>query len=367
MVNNTVVRDLKKQKQDATCDENLMHFTLKVICFAGFIPYEKICNTPRKLKLYHAYQITLYILYCPIFFSQVAKLLYKLEDLQVAMETIIHIVMGVGAYIVPFFINWNEACKIMCKIHMSMPTESTIQTDKKKMEILRETQRKCKFRVLFIIILGEALLCCDLYDIFILHFVERIVGVEHKYKRNPDAANMLESLLLEKYPFSCWTPFDEKSTTVHLATYIYTIFPVLAMGLKGGAMLSIIDATMTYVSLQFQFVKMSLEDLSNVEDSDNQIEQITYSTLEEQHMCEELNYRSFKVPARDGGSFQSPSQAKVPEYWNIHLYRDKSINTADCVKDKEHKKGSDRLHSDNKLLPEDCLLNIIKDHQEAIR
>jgi hypothetical protein len=112
---------------------------------------------------------------------------------------------------------------------------------------------------------------------------------------------------------------------------------------------------------------MSLEDLSNVEDSDNQIQQITYSTLEERHMCEDLNYRSFKVHARDGGSFQSPSQAKVPECWSIHLCRDKSINTADCVKDKGHKKGSDRLHSDNKSLPEDCLLNIIKDHQEAIR
>ena len=367
MVNNTVVRDLKEQKQDATCDENLMHFTLKVLCFAGIIPYEKICNTPRKLKLYHAYQITLYILYCPIFFSQVAKLLYKLEDLQVAMENISHILMGVATYVVPFFIDWNEACQIICKTHMSMPTESTIQSDKKKMEVLRETQRKCKFRLLFIIILGEALLFCDLYDIFILRFVESIVGVEHKYKRNPDAANMFESLLLEKYPFSCWTPFDEKSTTVHLATYIYTIFPVLPMGLKGGALLSIADATMTYVSLQFQFVKMSLVDLSNVEDSDNQIEQITYSTLEEQHMCEELNYRNFKVPARDGGSFQSPSQAKVPECWNIHLYRDKSINAADCVKDKGHKKVSDRLHSDNKLLPEDCLLNIIKNHQEAIR
>lgn len=199
MVNNTVVRDLKEQKQDATCDENLMHFTLKLLCFAGFIPYEKICNTPRKLKLYHAYQITLYILYCPILFSQVAKLLYKSGDLQVAMETITHIVFIVVAYVVPFFINWNEACKIICKTHMSMPTESTIQTDENKMESLRETHRKCKFRLLFIIILGEALLFCDLYDIFILHFMESIVGVEHKYKRNPDAANMYESLLLEKY------------------------------------------------------------------------------------------------------------------------------------------------------------------------
>jgi hypothetical protein len=36
-------------------------------------------------------------------------------------------------------------------------------------------------------ILGTVLMFCDLYDIFILHFVENIVGVEHKYKRIPNA------------------------------------------------------------------------------------------------------------------------------------------------------------------------------------
>jgi hypothetical protein len=64
-------------------------------------------------------------------------------------------------------------------------------------------------------ILGIVLIFCDLYYIFILHFLENIVGVEHKYQRNPNAANVYESLLLEKYPFSCWTPFGEKSVTAH--------------------------------------------------------------------------------------------------------------------------------------------------------
>jgi len=69
---------------------------------------------------------------------------------------------------------------------------------------------KMKHTWLFVTILGEVLAFYDLYDIFILHFLENIVGVEHKYKRNLNAANMFESLLLEKCPFSCCTPFDKK-------------------------------------------------------------------------------------------------------------------------------------------------------------
>jgi hypothetical protein len=210
------------------------------------------------------------------------------------------------------------------------------------------------------------LLCCDLFDIFILHFLEHIVGVEHKYKRNPEAANMYESLLLEKYPFSCWTPSDEKSSTVHLAIYVLAIISVLAGALKAAATVSAFTGTATYLSLQFHFVKKSLEDLSSMEDSDSPIEQNTFSTPEEQHACEGLNYRNVIVPATYGGSLQSPSQAKLLECWNTHLHRDKTISTADHVNGKEHKKRSDRLSADNTLLPEDCLLNIIKDHQEAI-
>ena len=90
MVNNIVVGYLKVQKQDVSGDECFLHLGLKTLCFAGFFPYEKICNTPSKLKLYHAYQITLYVLYCPILFSQIVKFYMMYEDLQVAIETITH-------------------------------------------------------------------------------------------------------------------------------------------------------------------------------------------------------------------------------------------------------------------------------------
>jgi len=44
--------------------------------------------------------------------------------------------------------------------------------------------------------LGVVLVFCEFYDIFILLFVENIVGVEHKYEKNPNAANIYESSLL---------------------------------------------------------------------------------------------------------------------------------------------------------------------------
>jgi hypothetical protein len=367
MVNNTVVQYLKERTQGASWDENVMHFNLKMLCFAGLFPYEKICNTPSKLKLYHAYQITLYILYSPILFSQFVKLYLTSENLHVTIETITHIVMGFAAYIVLAFINWNEIYKVIWKIDMTMPTKRTTQIDTKTKEILSETQQKCKSTALFVTILGTILLLCDLYDIFILHFVENIVGVEHKYQRNPNAANIYESLLLEKYPFSCWTPFDVKSVTMHLAIYIYTAIPVLMMALKGGSVASVLIGTLIYTSLQFKFVNKSLEDVSNMEDSDSSpTEQNTFSTLDEQHTCEEFNYRSSQVSAADGESFQTPSQEQIPESCNIQKYRDTGITTAHCVVDQEYKEGSDRLPSDNKSSPEDCVKTIIKNHQEAL-
>ena len=222
MVNNTVVRYLKKQKQDVSCDENILDFDLKVLCFAGFFPYEKICNTPSKLKLYHAYQIILQVLYCPILISQFVKLYLISEDLQLAIETLTHIVMGFTVHFIVPFMNWKEVCKLISKIDVLMQNKLLTPNDRKMREILRETRQKCKLTSLFVTILGIVLIFCDLYDIFILHFVENVVGVEHKYKKNPNAANMYESLLLEKYPFSCWTPFNEKSIMAHLVIYIYT-------------------------------------------------------------------------------------------------------------------------------------------------
>jgi hypothetical protein len=204
MVNNTVVRYFKEQKQDASCDEHLMHFSLKVICLAGVFPYDNICNTPSKLKLYRAYQVTLYVLYCPILFSQFVKLYLTYGELHVVIETITHIVIGAGPYIIVASMNWNEIYKMTCKVDKSMTIIRKIQSDSKTTEILRESRQIYKFASLFVIILGTCLILSDLYDIFILHFVEDIVGVEHKYKKNPNAANIYESLLLEKYPFSCW-------------------------------------------------------------------------------------------------------------------------------------------------------------------
>ena len=367
MVNNTAVQYFKEHKQDASCDENVLHFSLKMLCLAGVFPYEKICNTPNKLKLYRAYQITLYVLYFPILFSQFVKLYFTYRDLHVVIETITHIAFGVCVYIITPSINWNEAYKNICKLDMSIATKTIAQNDSKTTEILIESRQKYKFTSLFVIILGVVLAVCDLYDIFILHFVENIVGVEHKYKKNPNADNIYESLLLEKYPFSCWIPFDEKSVMAHLAIYIYTAIPVLIVALNVGSVTSVLIGILIYTSLQFKFVSKSLEDLSNVDDSgSSQTEQNTFSTVEEQHTCEEFNYRNCQVYATDRELFQTPSQAQIPECYNIHKYRDTSITTGHCVKDQEHKEVSDRLLSDNKSSPEECVKTIIKNHQVAI-
>ena len=295
------------------------------------------------------------------------KLYLAYEELQIVIETITHILIGVVMYIIVSSINWNEVYKMICKLDMSMTTKRINLNGSMTTEILRESQQKYKFTSLFVFILATSLLLSDLYDIFILHFVESVVGVEHKYKKNPNASNVYESLLLEKYPFSCWTPFDEKSVTAHLAVYIYTAIPVLMIALKAASSTSAVIGTLIYTSLQFKFVSKSLEDLSNMERFDSsQTEQSTFSTVEEQHTSEEFNYRACQVYATDRESFQIPSEAQIPECCNMHQCRDTSITTAHCVKDQEHREGSDRLLSENKLSPEDCIKTIIKNHQEAI-
>jgi hypothetical protein len=123
---NTDVKNVT-EKQDATCDEHLLNFDFKALCFAGLYPYEKICNTLRKLKLYRAYQITLYVLYCPILFSQIEKLHLPSADLQVAIETITHIVIGFSPCSITHFTNWNEVYKLICKIDMSMQNKRSTQ------------------------------------------------------------------------------------------------------------------------------------------------------------------------------------------------------------------------------------------------
>jgi hypothetical protein len=106
MVKNAVVQYLKEKEQHVSGYENIFYFSLKAICFAGFFPYEKICNTPRNLKLYRAYHIIVYIIYCPILFSQIVKLYLITADLQQTTETVTHIVIGVGPHFVPIVINW---------------------------------------------------------------------------------------------------------------------------------------------------------------------------------------------------------------------------------------------------------------------
>jgi hypothetical protein len=83
-------------------------------------------------------------------------------------------------------------------------------------------------------------------------------------------------------------------------------------------------------------------------------------------MCEESNYRNVQVSATDGESFQTPSQVQIPECSNKPKCKDSSISTANCVKDQEHKTDSDRLPSDNKSSPEDCVITTIKHIQEPI-
>jgi len=152
----------------------------------------------------------------------------------------------------------------------------------------------------------------------------------------------------------------------HLAVYIYTAIPIFMLALITGSVASALTGTMRYISVKFKFVSKSLEDLSNMEDSDNHTGQNTFSWLVEQHSHVEFSDRNLQVSVTNSESFQTPSQEQIPECYNIQQYRDTSITTGHCVKDQEHKKDSDRLHSGNKSSPEDCVKTIIKNHQEAI-
>jgi hypothetical protein len=249
---------------------------------------------------------------------------------------------------------------------MSMRNKSSTESVRKETEILREARQKCKLMLLFIIILGTVFMFCDLFDIFILHFVENIVGVEHKYKRIPNATNAYESLLLEKYPFSCWTPLGGKSVIAHIALYIYTAIPVLMVALRVGSSVSVVMSIIIYISLQFKIVSNSLEDFSNMEVSISHIEQNTSSSTHTQHTRKKSTYRDIPVSATDGDSFDTPSQAQTPECSDNQQNRDTSTNTLHCVMDQEHPTDSDGLPSDNKSSPEDRVITIIKNHQEAI-
>jgi hypothetical protein len=232
---------------------------------------------------------------------------------------------------------------------MSIKNKSTKQTDSKTMEVLREMQHKTEVITSIAIILLELGLLCALGLDFVSYFLEYLVGVEHKHKMKPYASSIYESLLLEKYPFHSWFPFGKSSTTVHLALYMYALLPVLGMGIKLGITLSSVAGLMMYVSVQFKFVNMSLENINNMEDSG----------------CE-IQDRIVEVPTVDGGSNQLPGKEKATNSHNIKLCSERSTRLVDFAKNKDNCRPPERLHSGNKSTPEDCLVDIIKDHQEAI-
>jgi hypothetical protein len=73
------------------------------------------------------------------------KLYLTYGELQVVIETITHIVMGVAPYIIVASMNWNEIYKMTCKVGMSMTTIKITQSDSKTTEILSESRQKYKF------------------------------------------------------------------------------------------------------------------------------------------------------------------------------------------------------------------------------
>jgi hypothetical protein len=90
-------------------------------------------------------------------------------------------------------------------------------------------------------------------------------------------------LLLEKYSFSCWTPFDEQSVTAHIAVYVYTEIPVLMLAIRQGYILSVLLSTIIHITLQFKLVNNSLEYLSKMENSESPIEK-THSDHQKNRM-----------------------------------------------------------------------------------
>jgi hypothetical protein len=188
-------------KENTSCENNLMTLNLKVLCFAGMLPYEEICNTPRKLNLYRAYQIMMYIMYIPLLLSQVVNLYKGSEDLLQTIDIFAHIMLGIISYIIPLSINWSEAYNVICKMQTSIKVKCTTETDSKNMEILREMQHKNEAITSLIIIVLEVGLLIGTGDDYVAYFLEYLVGVEHKHRMKPNASNIYESLLLEKYPF----------------------------------------------------------------------------------------------------------------------------------------------------------------------
>jgi hypothetical protein len=288
-------------------------------------------------------------MYIPLLLSQVIKLYKESDNIIQTTEIFAYIMIGLAGYISPLFMNWSETCNTICKMQMSIKNKGTKQTDGKRMEILKEIQHKTEVITSVSIIVLLLSLLAILSDEFISYFLEYLVGVEHKHRIKPNTSNIYESLLLEKYPFNSWFPFGKSSTTVHLALYMYAVLTVLGMGIKIGICLSSAICFMMYVSVQFKFVNMSLENINNIEDFGCEIQE-----------------KTVEVPTVDGESNQLPGKEKATDSHNIKLCSERSTRLVDFAKNKDNCRPPERLHSGNKSTPEDCLVDIIKDHQEAI-
>jgi hypothetical protein len=360
MTRNAAEADNVEQKEDASWTHNLMHLHFKSLCAAGLLPYEEICNTPRKIKLYRIYQVGIYVLYIPLLLSQILKLYHMSGNLFVVIETVTHISMGAAAYLSPLFVNWNDAYKLMLKLQTAIASKLATQNNGKKMEVLRETKRRAEYLASVALILGQATVVCDLCEVFILYFVEYLVGIEHKHKMIPNISTIYITLLLQKYPFSSWVPYDETSIPAHLVTYLYATFPVLELAFRVGIMTSLLMGICMYSALQFKFVSMSLENLNNMEESVCEIQNKALNNQHEQDTAEELNYRISQVKTEFDESDPITGRENAPQLRNQKVHSEGSTDRVDFVKDKQH------CRADNKLTPEDSLADIIRDHQEAI-
>jgi hypothetical protein len=349
-----------EQKEDISWTQNLMHVHFKALCFSGLFPYEEICNTPRKIKLFRLYQVGIYALYIPLLFSQILKLYHKSENLFVAIENVTNMVQEAAAYLSPFFINWNKAYKHMCRLQVAITSNTATLNDSKKMEILKETKRRAEFLTSAASILAQATVMCDLCNVFILYFIEYLVGLEHKYKRIPNISNIYLTLLLQKYPFSSWMPYDETSITAHLMAYLYAIFPLLQLAFRVGVMTSTLMAICMYSALQFKFVSMSLDNLNDMEGSVCEIQNKASNNEHERVTCEALHYGISQVNTVIGESDAMAEKGQDTQLRDKKIHSRRTGAPVDFAKDKQY------FRPNNKLSPVDCLVDIIRDHQEAI-
>jgi hypothetical protein len=361
MTESTAGAGNEEQKGDAAWTQNLMHQHFKALCFAGLFPYEEICNTPRKAKLYRVYQFGIYLLYIPLLLSQMLKLYHKPGNLFVIIETVTHVAMGAAAYLSPFFVNWNEAYNLMRKFQIAIISNTATRNNSKKMQILKETKRKAEYVTSTAFILGQATVICDLCDVFILYLIEYLVGLEHTYKTIPDISNIYVTLLLQKYPFSSWVPYDETSIIAHLMTYLYAIFPLIQLAFRVGVMTSTLMGICMYSALQFQFVSMSLENLNDMEDTACVIQNKAFNIKLEHGRYDALHYGVSKLSNTFEESNQRAEKEKDSQLRKKKTRNGKVCDPVDFAKDTQQFSPGD------KLSPVDCLIDIIRDHQEAIR